>query len=78
MIKKEDFSGHGMTGSAKNELIKGVMEQNQCGKRPLERPETRCEDLDEKDQELVGGYTNWKERAVDKRVRSSGSEMGWS
>lgn len=53
-------------GRSSNELIKTVMEQYPCGKRPLERPKTRWENLVRKDVELLGGGMNRNERAMDR------------
>jgi len=59
------------TWRSQNELIKGGMKQNLCGKRPQERHIVRWEDIIKKD----GGGLKWKEKATDKERQRTGCEM---
>jgi hypothetical protein len=54
-----------------------VLEKNPRGKRTLGRPKRRWKDLVKKDVELLGGGTNWKEKAMDREEWRNECEMGW-
>jgi len=42
------------------------LEKDPVGKRPLERPRKRWEDLVKKDVYALGGGSDWKERTSDR------------
>jgi hypothetical protein len=43
-----------------------VIEQNHVGKRPLGRPRMRWKDIIKKDVEQLGGFSDWRNLALDR------------
>jgi hypothetical protein len=74
--KRLRWAGHAMR--SQNSLLRMVLEQNPVGKRPLERPKLRWEDLVKRDIEDLGGGANWKDLAMDRDAWRIGCETGWS
>jgi hypothetical protein len=74
VIKKRRLQWADHAWRSQNELIKAVMEQNPHGKRPLGRPKSRWEDLDEKNvrslgEEQIGNKEQWIEKDGEVVVR---------
>ncbi|VVC32745.1 Hypothetical protein CINCED_3A013132 [Cinara cedri] len=74
--KRLRLAGHAMR--SQNSLLRMVLEQNPVGKRPLERPKFRWEDLVTRDIEDLGGGANWKDLAMNRDAWRIGCETGWS
>jgi len=62
--KRLQWAGH--VWRNQNPLLRTVLEKNPIGKRPIERPRIRCEDIVRNDVEELGGATDWKTQATDR------------
>lgn len=78
VIRSRKLRWGGIVGRSQNPLrvLHAMIEQNPVGKRPLERPKIRWEDIIKKDVESLGGFFNWKNLVLDRDGWKLGCETG--